>query len=294
MKTVVISGCNGLIGHELAKALSESGEFIVYGLSRSKPDFENGNFHFIKFDLEKDDIESLLPKKIDVIYHLAQSEDFRDFPEKAKNIFEVNVASTLKLLEYCRKAQGSNFIYSSSGGIYGTSENGFDEEDHVAPNGELGFYLSTKLISEILVENYADFFNVVITRLFFVYGVRQRKSMLIPRLVDNIKNGVVIQLQGSEGIMINPIHVIDAVQGLKKCLALNDNHKINIGGAQLMSLKEICLIIGDKMGVQPSFNCDETVKPKNLFSHINRMKEILMEPSIIFEQGIIEIISNNS
>jgi UDP-glucose 4-epimerase len=293
MKTIVISGCNGLIGFELSKMLSENGNFNVYGISRTKPLIENPNFHHIYADFTQKDFEKLLPEKVDVVAHLAQSEFFRDFPNKAQNIFDVNVSSTLKLLEYCRNAGGSNFIYASSGGIYGTSEKGFDEEDHVAPHGELGFYLSTKLCSEVLVENYSQFFNIIISRLFFVYGKRQKKSMLIPRLVESIKNGAPIQLQGTEGIMINPIHVKDAVMGIEKCLELKENHKINIGGNQLMSLKEICTIIGNKIDKTPVFACDENVKPKNLFSNINRMKDLLIEPAIKFEDGIMEIIHAN-
>ncbi|HXD92257.1 MAG TPA: NAD(P)-dependent oxidoreductase [Bacteroidia bacterium] len=290
MKTIVISGCNGLIGYELSKMLSENGNYNVYGISRTKPLIENSNFHHIYTDFTQKNFENVLPKKVDVVAHLAQSEFFRDFPDRVQNIFDVNVSSTLKLLEYCRKAGGSNFVYASSGGIYGTSEKGFDEEDHVAPHGELGFYLSTKLCSEILVENYSQFFNIIISRLFFVYGKRQKKSMLIPRLVENIKKGAPIQLQGTEGIMINPIHVTDAVMGLKKCLELKENHKINIGGNQLMSLKEICTIIGNKVKAIPVFECNENVKPKNLFSNINRMKDLLIEPAIKFEDGIMEII----
>ncbi|HKC69390.1 MAG TPA: NAD(P)-dependent oxidoreductase [Bacteroidia bacterium] len=290
MKTIVVSGCNGLVGYELSKVLSENRDYDVYGISRTKPLIDSSNFHHIYADFTEGNFENLLPKKIDFVVHLAQSEFFRDFPDKAQNIFDVNVSSTLKLLEYCRKAEGTNFIYASSGGIYGTSEKGFDEEDHVAPHGELGFYLSTKLCSEILVENYSQFFNIIISRLFFVYGKRQRKSMLIPRLVENIKSGVTIHLQGTDGIMINPIHVQDAVKGLEKCLDLNENHKINIGGNQLMSLREICTIIGNKVGKSPIFECAKNVKPKNLFSNINRMKDLLIEPSVQFETGVMEII----
>ena len=163
MKTILISGCNGLIGYELSKFLSENGGYNVFGISRTKPLIENPNFHHIFADFTDDHFENLLPKKVDAIVHLAQSEHFRDFPEKTQDIFDVNISSTLKLLEYCRKAGGTNFVYASSGGIYGTSERGFDEEDHVAPHGELGFYLSTKLCSEILVENYSQFFNIIIS-----------------------------------------------------------------------------------------------------------------------------------
>ena len=93
--------------------------------------------------------------------------------------------------------------------------------------------------------------------------------------------------------MINPIHVIDAVIALEKCLSLKENHKINIGGNQLLSLREICTIIGEKLKIDPIFQCDENAKPKNLYSNINRMKEILITPAINFENGVMELIGND-
>jgi UDP-glucose 4-epimerase len=288
MSVIIISGCNGLIGYELAKVLSTMGH-TVYGISRTKPDIQNPGFHHVNTDLTVPGFEKKLPEKSDAVYHLAQSEYFREFPEKSQDIFDVNVSSTLRLLEYCRKSGGTNFIYSSSGGIYGTSEKGFDEEDHIAPLGDLGFYLSTKLCSEILVENYSHFFNTIISRLFFVYGQRQRKSMLIPRLVENIRKGNPIILQGNEGLMINPIHVSDAVRALVKSLDIHEHHKINIAGDELLSLKAICEIIGNKLGKRPVFEYQPDIKPKNLFSNNTRMESLLVKPIIQFEEGIQEI-----
>ena len=88
LKKILITGANGLIGYELLKQLSENN--IVYALSRSKPDIKNDNIHYIQFDFSKEWNASSLPEKIDVIYHLAQSEHFRDFPGKSEEIFNVN------------------------------------------------------------------------------------------------------------------------------------------------------------------------------------------------------------
>ena len=40
-----------------------------------------------------------------------------------------------------------------------------------------------------------------------MYGVGQNRSMLIPRLFDNVKNSQPIQISGKDGIKINPINV---------------------------------------------------------------------------------------
>ena len=46
---------------------------------------------------------------------------YQDFPEGAEDIFEVNVHSTFRLLEYARGAGASVFVLASTGGVYGLS-----------------------------------------------------------------------------------------------------------------------------------------------------------------------------
>ena len=102
-KTILITGSNGLIGYTLLEKLSNNN--FVYALSRKKIELKHDNFKNIICDLSKPlDVEKL-PKKVDIIYHLAQSEHFRNFPEKSTDIFNVNTISTLSLLEYARIAK---------------------------------------------------------------------------------------------------------------------------------------------------------------------------------------------
>ena len=288
-KNILITGANGLIGHELLKQLSESN--IVYAVSRSKPDIINDNIHFIQFDFSKEWDASSLPNEIDVIYHLAQSEHFRDFPEKSTEIFNVNTNSTLNLLEYARNVGCKQFVYASSGGVYGNSDEGFSENSPVISNGNLGFYLSTKFCSELLVENYSNFFNIIITRFFFVYGERQGRGMLIPRLIENVLSGNKITLQGKEGLIINPIYVADAVDAMKSMLEIRGNHKINIGGSETLSLKQICDIIGKVVGEAPVYSASD-IDPKHLIGDTSKMNRLLSLPQYTFAQGIQNLIAH--
>ena len=65
--------------------------------------FDPDNFILENFDLSNDFNIKILPKKIDVIYHLSQSYYFRNFPHSAIEVFNVNSFSTLKLLDYALK-----------------------------------------------------------------------------------------------------------------------------------------------------------------------------------------------
>ncbi len=287
---ILITGVNGLLGMELAKVLCNGADHFVYGLSRSVPLIHSHNYKHIQADLGQPDFLGQLPRKLDAIVHLAQSEKFRDFPAAAPEVFNVNTLSTLKLLDYARVAGVKNFIYASSGGVYGNKDIGFTEDSPVMGNGDLGFYLSTKLCSEIITDNYSVFFNVVQLRFFFVYGERQHKGMLIPRLLNSVMSSTPIMLTGSEGIKINPIYVSDAAKAVQKALNINHSDKINVGGSQSLSIKQIADVMSQKLGIDPVFNRVEG-GPKNLIGDIRKMKRELHDPEISFDKGIEKLIA---
>lgn len=286
MNKVLITGCNGLIGSTLMNLLSQNNSFEVFGIGRS----QSNRINVIKLDLSEDWSSNALPEKIDVVIHLAQSEKFRDFPNSAKEVFNVNTISTLKLLDYAKNAGAKKFIYASSGGVYGNSDIGFNEDSPILPNKDLGFYLTTKFSSELLVANYVSFFSVNILRFFFVYGPKQKKNMLIPRLIESVTNGSTITLQGLEGIRINPIYVEDAAQAITKIMQDPSSQNINIGGNEIVSLKEICDIIGKEIDKQPHFEIQDT-EVKHLIGDVTKMKSFYV-PKISIREGIIRMLKN--
>lgn len=285
MRKILITGCNGLIGKSLVEKLKQENDAELFGLSRHT----NQDLKIVSIDLSKDWSASELPEQMDVIIHLAQSEKFREFPEAVQDVFNVNTASTLKLLDYARKAGVKKFIYASSGGIYGNSDTGFLEDDIITNTHDLGFYLGTKFCSEILAMNYANYFDIDILRFFFVYGKDQNAGMLIPRLVNNVINGNPITLNSDMGIKINPIHVSDASAAITKAINLKGSNKFNISGSEIFTLREICELIGNKCGRKPKFTIMDA-EPKNLIGDNSKMCKILVEPKVKFNEGINEII----
>lgn len=281
MKHILITGCNGLIGEALIEQLQDKALFKIYGVSRSA----NTKLSTFELDLSREWSDDILPEKIDVVIHLAQSEKFRDFPDSSIDVFNVNTTSTLKLLEYARKVGVKKFIYASSGGVYGNSDIGFTEESPLKPNKDLGFYLTTKFCSELLVGNYTSFFDINILRFFFVYGKKQKKNMLIPRLIEAVKNKNSIKLQGEEGIKINPVYVDDAAKAIIEIMKKEGSFNVNIGGTEILSIKCIGEIIGNQLNKTPLFEYQD-IEAKNLIGDISKMNNLLGEPQITFAEGI--------
>lgn len=284
MKKLLIIGGTGLIGSHLVEKLRK-GKYELWVTTRNPEKRDNDGIKNIYIDLNEDFDIRRLPEGIDSVIYLAQSSLFREFPEKALDIFRVNIYALEKILDYSAKTGVKNFIYASSGGVYGNFKKHFSEDMSLSVENNLGFYLSSKLCGEILADNYSHLFNVIILRFFFVYGPFQNKTMLIPRLVDNILNLKPIILQGAEGIRINPIYVADAVNAIEKCFWLKGSNKINIAGRDILSISQIAKIIGDKIKKTPKFKI-RNEDASNIIGNISRMSSILCVPKVNFETGI--------
>tara|TARA_R110002049_G_scaffold15822_5_gene64204 strand:- start:44156 stop:44920 length:765 start_codon:yes stop_codon:yes gene_type:complete len=230
-----------------------------------------------------------LPRGVDVVIHLAQSNNFRNFPGQAMDVFNINVGSTAKLLDFSCKSGVEKFFYASSGGVYGSGEAIFKEDFPVSPYEKLGYYLASKVCGEALVKSYAEIIQTVVLRPFFIYGQRQNRTMLIPRLVDSIKNKNSISLQGDNGICINPIYVSDAVDAIKSAIKTEKSATFNIAGPEVLSLRDICDIIGRQLGIKPIYEVQNKA-PNNLVGDISLMKEALLDPKVRLDEGIRDLI----
>ncbi len=292
MRRIIVTGASGLVGSHLIPAFCE--DFEVHALSRRMHEDSGSRAIWHVADLEKEIDYSALPRNADALIYLAQSDHFRDFPDRALDIFQVNTMQVLKALDFARTSGIKTFIYASSGGVYGFPEKGVSEDVTIPASGNLGFYLSSKLCSEILAENYASFMNIIMLRFFFVYGRGQKRSMLIPRLVDNVAAGRTVTLQGQDGIRINPVHVSDAARAIRAAIDLEGCHRINVAGPDTLSLREICETIGSKVGKAPAFEVNAAASTGNLIGDIESMKKLLVEPQMHFAEGVIDLLNPSS
>lgn len=288
-KKLLVTGGNGLLGRHLLETIS--GQYDVIALVRSLP---INQIHGVKYeicDFESHWDTEKLPKDIYAIIHLAQSEKFRDFPDNAIDVFNVNVYSTVKLLDFAKKTGIRKFIFSSTGGIYKTGFDAITENTPINTFGTLGNYLATKFCSEILMHNYSDFFDVVVLRIFFMYGEGQKNTMLIPRLATSVKNGTPIRISVNGGIKINPIHVKDVVGLFSKIFEINGSLTFNVAGPEVLSISEIAELFGNEMGRKPVFEYFQS-DSADLVANIDLLKEKLLIPKIKIKDSLNDILKN--
>ena len=139
-------------------------------------------------------------KPTHVIHFAAQSHVQNSFSD-ALQYTQDNIVGTHTLLEVTRQ-YGSiqKFIHVSTDEVYGESlldmnENHKTEQSILCPTNP---YAATKAAAEMLAQSYNHSFNmpIVITRGNNVYGPNQYPEKVIPRFIQQLKNGLPVTIQG--------------------------------------------------------------------------------------------------
>ena len=287
VKKILITGAGGLVAFHLIPALKDV--LQVHATTHRELPEMHSNVSYHPIDFAAPWSTEVLPPRIDAVVHLAQSSRYRDFPDQALDIQQVNVDATARLLDYARRAGAASFIFPSTGGLYGGRDKPYTEVCRILPLDNLNYHFASKLCGEALALCYTTVMRVSVLRPFFIYGRGQRRSMLIPRLVDSVREGRSITLQGTDGIRINPVHVDDAVYLIKACLERSFSGIINLAGPEALTLKHIAEVIGAKLGISPIFE-HAPGDPSDLIGDNTLMRSMLDQPLIPFEQGVADVI----
>jgi len=290
-KRILITGGTGYLGKHLVKRLVKDNE--VFCITRTKNKiYKNNNIKWILCDLSKKIDFKDFPKDIDIIIHLAQSRKYKQFPDEALDIFSVNTYSTLQLLDYGRRIGIERFIYASTGGVY-TPKNDerLRETEYITP---INFYALSKFTSEQLAKFYTGYFDIAILRYFFVYGPGQ-KGMLIPNLIESVQTGKPIIIYNKNGIKITPIYIDDAVEATIRALNVQGYEIINIGGKEIVSIKDIAEIIGNILRKKPVYEFRDDPTARDYIADITKMQELLKyTPKVSIEEGLKRTIHESS
>jgi len=286
--TALVTGAAGLLGRATVAALADSG-VRVHALVRDAGQAFRDDVEFHQVDLARPLDDSMLPPRVDAVFHLAQAREFRDFPAAAPAVFAINVGTTAFLLDYASRTGAASFVSASSGGVYrGGGAEPLAEDASLNRPDELGYYLATKLSGETLVASYSGRFRAVSLRYFFIYGPGQERSMLIPRLYDRVSGGEPISLQGEEGMRINPVHVADAAAATVAAASITGAGAVNVAGPETISLRGIGELFGRDVGAEPVF--ERSAGPaSDLVASTRRMSELLHTPTISLSAALGDI-----
>ena len=292
IRSLLLTGGTGLLGAEVVEQLPE--EVTVYSIVRSSsslPIGQRANVRFIEADLTQPLDASVLPKQVDAIAHLAQSEHYRNFPLHANEVFSVNTTTTLSLLDYARDVGAKSFLYASAGKPFGVDAAKFLNGDPDPTRKDVSFYLTTKLCSELMVNCYAQFMTTIVLRFFFIYGPQQHDRMLIPRLIRSVVQGDPITVAGDRGVTVSPIYVSDAARAVIKALTLNRSIKFDVGGIERIALRDVVEIIGEMTHRTPVISMQPDLPMEEVCADTDTMIEAVGAPTVTFRQGLEQVLA---
>ena len=289
MSKIVLTGATGLLGGRTVVLLKDRHE--LHAIVRKVPSEPVKDVTYHVRDLSHEWTTDGLPNEVDAVIHLAQSTCHRDFPKRAMEQFSVNVDATARLLDYAQESGARSFILASTGGIYGAHAEVITETTPEAiSDGLLRYYFDSKRCAEILVQSYSSFMNVVVLRPFFIYGPGQKSNMLVPRLIKNIRSKCAIKLNGESGASMNPVYVDDAVKVLEESLRLEGSHTLNVGGPEVVTIRDMATMIAQLLDVDPEFEI-ESGKPDGFVADISRMRSLVGNDLTDFQTGIALVIN---
>lgn len=263
---IAVTGVTGFIGSSLAPLLADEGHEVL-ALAR-RPDAVHSHDGVVPVACDLAGPVDL-DLEVDAIVHLAQANV--PLPEGARELFRVNTASTLELLDWGRRVGAERFVYASSGSVFGLGEEVVTEE---TPRRSDDLYAVTKEAAERLVDSYAaSFRTAVVLRPFAPYGPAQT-GRLIPGLIQRVRDEAPVTLNEGGSPRMTPMYVDDAVRAFAAALELEGRHTLNLAGDEAVSIRELAELIGEALGREPRF--EPSGKPAgDLVADNSRMHEVL-------------------
>lgn len=285
---VLVTGGSGFVGRNLVPELARSHDVICVLRDRSSAAGLDPA-RVIEADLTDPHIARKLPGQIDVVVHLAQA--YLPFPDHAADLFLVNAASTHWLAEYARSSGASRFILASSGSVYQPAAGPLREDGVTVPPS---YHTTTKLISELLLRQYAPFFAVAVLRLFAPYGPGQ-VDRLLPRLIESVKSGSTITLSRGGEPRMNPIYVTDLVRVICQAIEGAEAYTINVAGPETASIRDLAEMIGRHVGRPPVYDERDGPTPGDYVADTTLMHRILKVDRLVrLDEGLRAMVGVSS
>lgn len=189
---VMLTGACGYVGSVLLHKLLKAGHYV------EAIDLQWFGNH-TGLPIDKADFRTYPVNNIDCIIHLAAIANDPTGDLDPKLTWETNALGTAELADKAVRAGVKQFIYASSGSVYGISDLPQVTED--APLVPVSEYNKTKAVAERVVLSYADKMRVQILRPATVcgYSPRMRLDVVVNTLtIQALQHGVITVLGGNQ------------------------------------------------------------------------------------------------
>lgn len=249
MKKILVTGACGYKGSVLVPKLLKIGHSVVALDTQWFGNFlpSHEQLKVLKSDVRN---TSDIPlDDIDTIIHLASIANDPCGDLNPKLTWEVSALATMQLAEHAYRKGVKQFIYASSGSVYGVKdEEQVTEELTLEPISE---YNKTKMVAERVLLSYQNKMAVQIVRPATVCGLssRMRLDVAVNMLtMQAIKNGKITVFGGKQS---RPnIHIEDITDLYLFLLDRPTVTGVYNAGFENITIEEIANILADRTGAQ--------------------------------------------
>lgn len=186
-KTIIITGCTGFVGANLAKRLVNDGhnvhlfvrqEYKDWRIKNILPYVQVHRINLLDLELLRNIVAGIRP---DWVFHLAAYGAY-SWQGDLSLAVQTNFLGTVNLVEACRSAGFEAFINTGSSSEYGFKDHAPVETEGVDPNS---YYAVTKASATLFCRYTAKRYNLYIPtlRLYSVYGPYEEPNRLIPTII---------------------------------------------------------------------------------------------------------------
>ena len=303
-KKVVVTGCSGFIGFHLSNSLLDSDHTVIgidslnnaYDVKLKEKRLEElnkkENFLFLNNNLsEKNSLDEVKKHELTTFYHLAARAGVRQSFLDPNSYIEDNTLATANISNFCKEMSVQDLILASTSSIYGDSGENLMVEEKDEKIKPPSVYASTKLsgesLSKIILEDANT--NLIISRIFTVYGPFGRPDMSILRFIHWIINEEKVQVFGDGKQRRSFTYVKDVVDALLKMSGLEKSHTFNVGSNMTVSLNDVIKLIEEYSGKSANIeNLERAYKdPDVVRPNLENIKKIIgWEPKTKIEEGV--------
>ena len=305
-KKVIVTGCSGFIGYNLASNLLNK-DYEVIGIDSLNNAYDvnlkkfrlsklesNKNLKFLNIDLsDNNSYEELqkLSEGTSTVFHMAARAGVRQSFLDPASYVKDNTVATTNISNFTKSNKIEKLIIASTSSVYGDSGDMLMTENLDEKIQPPSVYASTKLsgeiLSKIMLEDSST--KLVIPRFFTVYGPFGRPDMSILRFIHWIVEGKEVQVLGDGEQMRSFTFIDDVVEALILMLDYDESNTFNIGSNTTVSLNEVIKIIENFSGEEAkvvnkerAYKDPDVVRP-NLENISNNLK---WKPSTNIETGV--------
>ncbi len=221
---------------------------------------------------------------ISLLYHFAGIADIVQSREQPYETIDSNVMGLTKVLEAARHAKIERFMYASTMYVYSNYGS---------------FYRASKQAAEIIIEAYAEHFDLEFTLLRYgsLYGPRAQNWNGIRRFASQIIQDGGLDYSGNGSEMREYIHVHDAARLSVDVLdAAFANRAITITGQQLIPVDDLISILFEIAGRRREVRYHGESSAQNHYGHTpyrytpKAAKKLVPNEFVDLGQGLLDVI----